>query len=122
MFQITPKKYNDLKLSSNIIILNDQTLDIIDVNNINKRDRTPLVDKIIKQIRQVYKDKSSLLNVFRAADEDHNGYVNEIEMQHVLSGLGLSTSLKECGELCDYFDADGDGKIEYDEFIAFIYI
>ena len=93
---------------------------VIDVNNINKRDRTPIVDKIIKQIRQVYKDKSSLLNVFRAADEDHNGYVNEIEMQHVLSGLGLSTSLKECGELCDYFDADGDGKIEYDEFIAFI--
>ena len=32
MFQITPKKYNDLKHSSNIIILNDQTLDIIDVN------------------------------------------------------------------------------------------
>ena len=61
-----------------------------------------------------------MLNVFRAADEDHNGYVNEVEMQHVLNGLGLETSLKECGELCDYFDVDEDGKIEYDEFIAFI--
>ena len=28
--------------------------------------------------------------------------------------------MKECGELCDYFDVDEDGKIEYDEFIAFI--
>ena len=36
-----------------------------------------------------------MLNIFRAADEDHNGYVNEVEMQHVLNGLGLKTSLKD---------------------------
>ena len=126
IFKLTDKD-NDGKISINEVRLEYNKANMklhsarnIDITKLRQRKKAPVVDKIVKQIRKVYKDKSSLLNVFRAADEDHNGYVNEVEMQHVLNGLGLKTSLKECGELCDYFDVDEDGKIEYDEFIAFI--
>ena len=126
IFKLTDKD-NDGKISINEVRMEYNKANMklhiarnIDITKLRQRKKGPVVDKIVKQIRKVYKDKSSLLNVFRAADEDHNGYVNEVEMQHVLNGLGLETSLKECGELCDYFDVDEDGKIEYDEFIAFI--
>ena len=75
---------------------------------------------VLDRIRSMYQDKASLNAVFLAADEDHNGYVSELEMQNVLKGMGISSSLGDCGNICDYFDADQDGMIRYDEFVNFI--
>ena len=95
IFKLTDKD-NDGKISINEVRLEYKKANMklhsarnIDITKLRQRKKAPVAHKIVKQIRKVYKDKSSLLNVFRAADEDHNGYVNEVEMQHVLNGLGF---------------------------------
>ena len=81
----------------------------IDITKLRQRKKARLSIKL-SRIRKVYKDKSSLLT-YSCCRRRSNGYVNEVEMQHVLNGLGLKTSLKECGELCDYFDVDEMAKL-----------
>ena len=54
---------------------------------------------------------------FRIFDRNRNGYIEALEMKVVLTSLGQSLSKAEFEEFWAEADSNGDGKIDYEEFI-----
>jgi hypothetical protein len=65
---------------------------------------------------------ASLLSaeLFRAWDEDGDGYVSKREFRRGLQLFGLRADPKECNSLYSKFDKDGDGRVEYRELYKMI--
>jgi calmodulin len=55
--------------------------------------------------------------VFKQFDEDKNGTISALEIQKLLKKLGDNLSDKELNEIIRGVDSDGDGKIDYEEFV-----
>ena len=60
----------------------------------------------------------SLQEIFADFDEDGNGYVTTIEFRNALRRLGLGITSREIDQVMAKIDANGDGKIDYQEFAA----
>ena len=54
--------------------------------------------------------------VLRSDLQDGNGYINRLELRHVMLNLGEQVTEEECDALVEEADTDGDGCIDYDEF------
>ena len=60
-----------------------------------------------------------IVNVFcRLFSQDGNGYINRLELRHVLLNLGEEMTEEDCDALVEEADTDGDGSIDYDEFYS----
>ncbi|CAJ1409904.1 unnamed protein product [Effrenium voratum] len=57
---------------------------------------------------------------FRAWDNNGNGLISKAEVQRILCDA-CKMSPKEVEILCTVMDADSDGHVDYDEFVAFLY-
>jgi Ca2+-binding EF-hand superfamily protein len=55
--------------------------------------------------------------VFKQFVEDENGTISAVEIQKLLKKLGDNLSDKEVNEIIRGVDSDGDGKIDYEEFL-----
>ena len=51
-------------------------------------------------------------------DDDHDGYIETTELIRVLTAIGDPLTDKEADELIKEADFDGDGKINYIEFVG----
>ncbi len=58
-----------------------------------------------------------LLEAFKVFDRDGNGFITSIELKNVMTSLGEYISPEEVDELIKEADLDGDGHINYEEFI-----
>ncbi len=58
-----------------------------------------------------------LLEAFRVFDKDDNGYITSHELKNVMISLGEYLTPDEVDELVREADLDGDGQINYEEFI-----
>lgn len=58
-----------------------------------------------------------LLEAFRVFDRDGNGYITSNELKNVMITLGEYLTPDEVEELVKEADLDGDGQINYEEFI-----
>jgi len=50
-------------------------------------------------------------------DKDGNGYISAAELRHVMTNLGEKLSDVEVDEMIREADVDGDGQINYEEFV-----
>ncbi|OIT06146.1 PREDICTED: probable calcium-binding protein CML45 [Nicotiana attenuata] len=59
---------------------------------------------------------------FDVFDENKDGFIDETELQRVLYALGLkhAAELENCRKMILAFDEDGDGKIDFEEFVNMI--
>lgn len=61
-------------------------------------------------------------------DKDGNGHISATELRHVMTSLGEKMTEEEVDEMIREADVDGDGQINYQEFIkmmvsrVFLYI
>jgi len=55
---------------------------------------------------------------FRICDDDHNGKLDHEELAKCFKELGFQFSEEETKELIQHFDDDGDGFLEYEEFLG----
>ena len=46
--------------------------------------------------------------------KDGNGFINRVELRHVMMNLGERMTEEECDALVDEADIDGDGSINYE--------
>ena len=46
--------------------------------------------------------------------KDGNGFINRVELRHVMMNLGERMSEEECDALVEEADIDGDGSINYE--------
>ena len=60
----------------------------------------------------------SLTASFRVFDKDGNGYISSAELRHVMTNLGEKLTDEEVDEMIREADIDGDGQVNYEEFVA----
>lgn len=58
--------------------------------------------------------------VFREFDKDKNGFISAQELGTALRMLGLNPTMKEVQNMINEIDQNGDGMIDFDEFLAFL--
>lgn len=69
------------------------------------------------------KDEDSeeeILEAFRVFDRDGNGFISTAELRHVMTSIGEKLTEDEVNRMIKEADADGDGQINYNEFVGII--
>ena len=61
--------------------------------------------------------EEELKEAFRVFDKDQNGFISAQELRHVMTNLGEKLSDEEVDEMIREADVDGDGQINYEEFV-----
>merc|ERR1712046_54842 len=54
---------------------------------------------------------------FKVFDKDGNGFISAAELRHVMTNLGEKLTDEEVDEMIREADVDGDGQINYEEFV-----
>ena len=70
----------------------------------------PLSVESLEQMQRVHPDSQ----VF---DRDGNGFISAAELRHVMTNLGEKLTDEEVDEMIREADVDGDGQINYEEFV-----
>lgn len=50
-------------------------------------------------------------------DKDGNGFISAAELRHIMTNLGEKLTDEEVDEMIREADIDGDGQINYEEFV-----
>ena len=53
-------------------------------------------------------------------DQDGNGLISAAELRHVMTYLGEKMTEEEVDEMISFGDVDGDGQLNYEEFVRMI--
>eukprot|EP00249_Psilotum_nudum_P027127 c34457_g1_i1 orf=65-628(+) len=61
--------------------------------------------------------EEELKEAFRVFDKDQNGFISAQELRHVMTNLGEKLTDDEVDEMIREADVDGDGQINYEEFV-----
>lgn len=64
--------------------------------------------------------EEELIEAFKVFDRDGNGLISSAELKHVMCSLGEKISDEEVDEMVKEADIDGDGFINYEEFVRMI--
>lgn len=79
--------------------------------------------EFMELFNQKMKDPDSeedLIEAFKIFDKDGNGVISSNELRHVMATLGEKMSQEEAEELIKEADIDGDGYINYQEFVKIL--
>ncbi|KAH7968641.1 hypothetical protein HPB52_010497 [Rhipicephalus sanguineus] len=64
--------------------------------------------------------EEEIREAFRVFDRDGNGFITATELRHVMTTLGEKLTDEEVDAMIREADMDGDGQINYEEFVALI--
>ena len=64
--------------------------------------------------------EEELIEAFKVFDRDSNGLISAQELKHVMTSLGEKVTDEEVEEMIREADIDGDGYINYEEFVRMI--
>ena len=64
--------------------------------------------------------EDELLECFKVFDRDHNGYITLPELENAMLKLGEKLTEEECKAMLKEADVNGDGKIDYKEFVKLL--
>jgi calmodulin len=77
-------------------------------------------DEFVELIARLYPTTDSdkdLMMAFKVFDLDGDGFISASELRQVMTSLGDQMSEEEVGRMLQEADTDGDGKINYEEFV-----
>ena len=63
-------------------------------------------------------EETDIREAFTIFDNDGNGQISRSELRHVMMNMGEKLSEAECDYLVEEADTDGDGNINFDEFVC----
>ncbi|CAG5106493.1 Oidioi.mRNA.OKI2018_I69.chr1.g2869.t1.cds [Oikopleura dioica] len=76
--------------------------------------------KLMANFNRDEEGEEAIRAVFRVFDKDGNGFISTKELREILKELGDDVSDKEIIEMIRNVDIDGDGKVNYDEFVQML--
>ena len=59
-----------------------------------------------------------LARIFKAMDENGNRRLETDDFRWGLMDYGVSVTKEEAGEVVNHFDKNGDGRVDFDEFLT----
>lgn len=68
-----------------------------------------------------WREESEMRQAFRVFDRDGNGVIDEKELRTTMKNLGENLSKNDVKAMIKAADKNGDGKIDYNEFIRMMY-
>eukprot|EP00943_MAST-04B_sp_MAST-4B-sp1_P004860 g4860.t1 len=90
----------------------------------NRYDSFKPIEKLKKRLRDRLNDmsgsKKAMWRTFRNLDLNGNGYIDKVEFKDGLKDLGFNLTSSEATDVMQYFDFHADGRISYEEFVAFL--
>lgn len=64
--------------------------------------------------------EEEIKEAFKVFDKDGNGFISAAELRHVMTNLGEKLTDEEVDEMIREADVDGDGQINYEEFVKMV--
>ncbi|XP_063900461.1 calmodulin-A-like [Zophobas morio] len=101
----------------------DELQDIInevDTDGNGTIDFPEFIEMMSKKLRD-YETEDEISAAFRVFDEDGNGLISTEELRHVMTVLGEKLTDDEIDEIIKEADTNGDGHIDYNEFVKMMY-
>ncbi|KAF1575878.1 UNVERIFIED_CONTAM: Calmodulin, partial [Eudyptes robustus] len=78
------------------------------------------LEEFVKMMSRKVKDtetEKELQEAFQVFDKDNDGYISAVELRFVMMNLGEDLSEDEVYEMIKEADLDGDGKVNFTEFV-----
>ncbi|KAL6847077.1 hypothetical protein ACP4OV_022930 [Aristida adscensionis] len=66
--------------------------------------------------------EEELREAFKVFDKDQNGFISAAELRHVMISLGEKLTDEEVAQMIREADLDGDGQVNFDEFVRMMMI
>ena len=66
----------------------------------------------------IFKKKNEYLEAFKIFDKNNDGLITQDELKQLLNNIGQKPSDSEIQDMINEIDIDGDGKINFDNFIT----
>jgi len=70
-----------------------------------------------KNMKTNEEKEAELLESFKVFDKNGDGFISADELRSMMSSLGESLTDEEVNEMIDEADTDGDGQVNYQEFV-----
>lgn len=90
----------------------------VDIDGNGTIEFSEFLEMMVKKLIDNSDPEKDLLEAFRVFDRDGNGYISESELRQVMASLGEPLTNSEIDEMILEADIDGDGQINYEEFVA----
>merc|ERR1712130_115430 len=65
--------------------------------------------------------EGDIREAFRVFDKEGNGFISTQDLMEVMQTIGEILSVEEAQEMIEEADMDGDGNVNYEEFVAMIF-
>ncbi|XP_035681695.1 calmodulin-like [Branchiostoma floridae] len=82
-----------------------------------KIDFPEFLDMMVEQMEN-HSSEQEIAEAFRVFDKDGNGFISAEELRDIMKNLGEAMSVDDVDEMIEAVDTDGDGQINFDEFVA----
>lgn len=89
----------------------------VDVDGNGTIDFDEFLNMMAKKMKETDSEEE-LREAFRVFDKDGNGYISAAELRHVMTNLGEKLTDDEVDEMIREADLDGDGTVNYEEFVT----
>merc|ERR1712142_345060 len=76
--------------------------------------------EMMKQKASAVDQEGELREAFRIFDRNKDGFISMKELKKVTTMLGATLSKEELEEFMKEADVDGNGKLDYDEFVKML--
>lgn len=88
----------------------------VDIDGNGTIDFSEFLTMMANKLKDSDKD-DELREAFMVFDKDGNGFISAAELRHVMASLGERLTDKEVDEMIKEADLDGDGQVNYEEFV-----
>jgi calmodulin len=88
----------------------------VDTDGNGTIDFREFLDLMAHKIKDLDSDEE-LREAFKVFDKDQNGYISAAELRHVMINLGEKLTEEEVELMIKEADTDGDGQVNYEEFV-----
>ena len=92
----------------------EKMFEVIDINNSNNIEYSEFISALIE--KKEYLKEETLMEIFKTLDKDNKGKINKDDIKKILNKQNLDEN--EYKQFIDKFDLNGDGEIDYYEFIT----
>jgi calmodulin len=79
-------------------------------------DRAEFLTMMARKMKDTDSEEE-IREAFKVFDRDNNGFISAAELRHVMTSIGEKLTDDEVDEMIREADQDGDGRIDYNEFV-----